>query len=309
MCISNGGIADAFFVLNSIRFATQRGKSSALPVKLPGMMYSRAEFEAAALQFGADVSQRLPTHALLHGLLRNGLAEPAFDLAKMMMAEGVVIRSATLEAVIETLVSTGAPLPRKTRGLPFSPPNPNTPLTLASDVLLLRPSMMADQRTCFALKLLFLARRHRQRRTDAMFKLFMAASLLNGELIIFSLFFGWTCRDWQTAYSLESNLGPMADDDERQSSSQVVTAKTRWEHLRRESIVPDRDAFESALSIIDTVLARDGREPTSTHDRLVALQALGNLAGLLDRRQIPSPKSRRSFAPCINVPEWKTKYG
>ncbi|KAJ7122919.1 hypothetical protein C8R44DRAFT_157662 [Mycena epipterygia] len=287
MCIKNGGIGDAFFVLNSIRYAAYRNKSSALPLKLPGMPYSRIEFEAAALQFGPDVSQRLPAHALLHGLLRNGLAEPAFDLAKVMMAEGVVIRSATMEAVIESLVSVGATRRRSNRGLPFAAPHPSIPLKLASDVLWLRPSMMADQRTRFALKLLFLARRHRQRRTDTMFKLFMAASLLNGELIIFSLLFGWTCKDWQKAYSPPSDL-ELVPDDELQSSS--PTPRYHRTHLQSETTIPDRDSMDSALAIIETILTRDGETLKPTHARLVALQALGNLASLLDRRLIPFPE-------------------
>ncbi|KAJ7895997.1 hypothetical protein B0H14DRAFT_2679953 [Mycena olivaceomarginata] len=103
VCIRNGGLADGFF---------------------------RPKFEAAALQFGPDVSQRLSAHALLHGLL-----------AKLMMAEGVALRSVTMQAVLEALVSTDAPRRRRTR---------------------------------FALQLMFLARRHRRRRTETMFKLFLA---------------------------------------------------------------------------------------------------------------------------------------
>ncbi|KAJ7265897.1 hypothetical protein B0H12DRAFT_1100035 [Mycena haematopus] len=289
LCIRNGGLADGFFVLNSIRYAAHRQKASALPFKMPGMFYSRAEFEAAALQFGPDISQRLSAHVLLHGLLRNNLAEPAFELAKLMMAEGVVLRSATMQAILEALLSTGAPRRSVTRGLPFAPPDPTIPLKRASDVLILRPSIMADQRTRFALQLLFLARRHRQRRTDTMFKLFLAASLLHGELIIFSLLFGWTCRDWQTAYSLEQNLQILPDDHELQSSDQVIVARRRLAHLRSEAIFPDKHSLESALVVINTILTRDGGELEPTHDRLVALQALGNLAGLLDRRQIPFP--------------------
>ncbi|KAJ7667558.1 hypothetical protein DFH06DRAFT_1182866, partial [Mycena polygramma] len=288
MCIRNGGIADGFFVLNSLRYSAYRHKSSALPFRMPGMAHSRTEFEAAALQFGPDVSPRLTAHALLHGLIRNNLAEPAFELAKMIMAEGVALRSATMEAIIEALVSSGAPRRRVARGLPFAGPNPTIPLKLASDVLVLRPSAMADRRTRFALQLLFLARRHRQRRTDTMFKLFMAASLLNGELIIFSLLFGWTCRDWQNAHALESTLEVIPGDDELQYSTQVIAARRRLTHLRNEAIFPDKHSLESALTVIDTILMRDG-ESKPTHDRLVALQALGNLAGLLERRQIPFP--------------------
>jgi hypothetical protein len=290
ICIGNGGIADGFFVLNSIRYAAYRKKPSALPFKTPGLLYSKADFEAAALQFGPDVSQRLPAHVLLHGLVRNGLAEPAFELAKLMMAEGVVIRSATLEKVMESLVLPSSPRRRKYPRLQFAYPHPSIPMKLASDVLFLRPSMMGDQRTRFALQLLFLARRHRQRRTDSMFKLFMAASLLNGELIIFSLLFGWTCRDWQTAYSLENNVAAIPDHDELNSSSQVIAARYRLAHLRSEAIIPDKDSLNSALEVISTILSRDGVEPKPTHARLVALQALGNFAGLLDRRQIPFPE-------------------
>ncbi|KAK7061286.1 hypothetical protein R3P38DRAFT_2828617 [Favolaschia claudopus] len=287
LCVKNGGIADGFFVLNSIRYAAHRQRNSSLPFKMPGMLYSKIEFEAAALQFGPDVSPRLSAHTLLHGLIRNKLAEPAFELAKLMMAEGLVIRSASMQAVLESLVSSDTPRRYVSRGIPFAPPSPTIPLGRAADVLHLRPSIMPDRRTRFALQLLFLARRHRQRRTDAMFKLFLAATLLHGELIIFSLLFGWTCRDWQTSYSLQANLEGLLDDEDSQSSCQVVIARKRLAHLRSEAIFPDQQSLESGLTIIDTILTRDGQQPRPTHDRLVALQALGNLAGLLDRKQIP----------------------
>ncbi|KAJ7727903.1 hypothetical protein B0H16DRAFT_1589666 [Mycena metata] len=290
MCIKNGGIADGFFVLNSIRYAAYRQKASSLPFKMPGMLYSRIEFEAAALQFGPHVSQRLSAHVLLHGLIRNNLAEPAFELAKMLMAEGLVIRGRTMEGIIEALVYTNVSHHPKNPTLRFVAPHPSIPLRRARDVLVLRPAIMADQRTRFALQLLFLARRHRQRRTDNMFKLLMAASLLNGELIIFSLLFGWACRDWQKAYSIATNLEAIPEDDELHSSSQVMAARHRLDHLRTEGIFPGRHSMESALTIIETILTRDIGTPEPTHTRLVALQALGNLAGLLDRREIPFPE-------------------
>ncbi|KAJ7638393.1 hypothetical protein FB45DRAFT_400776 [Roridomyces roridus] len=293
MCMNNGGTADAFFVLNSIRYAAHRHSSSVLPFKMPGILHSKTEFEEAALQFGPGVSQRLSAHVLLHGLLRHHQPEPAFELAKLMMAEGVSIRAATLEAVIKSLVS---PPPALWKGQ-HRPPHPDIPLTSAADAMCLRPSIMADQRTRFALKLLFLARRHRQRRTDTMFKLFMAVSLLNGELIIFSLLFGWTCRDWQTAYSLEQTLEAIPEDHQLHLSSQATAAKLRLTHLRSEAIVPDRDTLHRGLSVIASILARDGDVPEPTHARLVALQALGNIAGLLDRRQIPFP----DIAPLIRT--------
>ncbi|KAJ7067891.1 hypothetical protein C8F01DRAFT_1016781 [Mycena amicta] len=282
MCIGNGGISDGFFVFNSLRWAAHRQKNSALPFKMPGITESKSEFEAAALRFGPNVPTRLSAHTLLHGLIRHNLAQPAFELSKLMMQEGITLRSATLEAIMQILLAPKVPF----KMIPLS--RRTIPVKTASDALLLHPSRMSDPGTRFALELLFLARRHRQRRTDNMFKLFMAASLLNGELIIVSLLFGWTCRDWQTGYSLASNLaGVPEDDDELRSSTQVAAARLRLDHLRREAIYPHRYSMERALQAINDILARD-RDPTSpTQDRLVALQALANIAGLLERHQIP----------------------
>ncbi|KAF7301294.1 hypothetical protein MIND_00694400 [Mycena indigotica] len=288
MCIANGGFSDGFFVLNSIRFASYRQKVSNIPFKAPGIAESQSEFEAAALSFGPDVPTRLSAHTLLHCLVRHNIAQPAFELSKLMMQEGVNLRSATLEAIMKSLVPPPTNrtlldriIPRQMRTIPLQTP---------SDALLLHPSRMSDPRTRFALELLFLARRHRQRRTDHMFKLIMAASLLKGELIIFSLLFGWTCREWQTGYSLSSNIAALPEDDELQSSPQVASAKLRLEHLRKEAIFPDRTSLENALQIIKAILARDGDATYPTQDRLVALQSLANIAGLLERHQIPFPK-------------------
>ncbi|CAK5275849.1 unnamed protein product [Mycena citricolor] len=147
--------------------------------------------------------------------------------------------------------------------------------------------MMADQGMRFALHLMFLARRHRQRRTDNMFKLFMAATLLNGELIIFSLLFGWACRDWQTAFNLELKLDVLPEDHPLQETTKVEGLKLRLTHLQSESIFPDAEMLDKGLSVIDAILALDGELDSVSHRRLVALQALGNLAGLLERQQIP----------------------
>nr|GAT46158.1 predicted protein [Mycena chlorophos] len=283
MCVGNGGLSDGFFVLNSIRFAAYRHQNSTRPFKIPGLTESRGEFEAAALRFGPDVPTRLSAHTLLHSLVRHNLAQPAFELSKLMMQEGTKIRSRTLEAIMKTILASDATPEKLPKGIPFA--RRVIPVKTAADALLLHPSRMADARTRFALELLFLARRYRQRRTDNMFKAFMAASLLHGELVIFSLLFGWTCRDWQAGYSLASNLAVLHPDDD---SSQVAVARLRLDHLRREAIFPSKESLDMALEIINAILARDRHTPS--HDREVALQALANIAGLLERRQIPFPK-------------------
>ncbi|KAF7331794.1 hypothetical protein MKEN_00059400 [Mycena kentingensis (nom. inval.)] len=284
MCLKNGGFSDGFFVFNSLRFAAHT--HSSLPFKTPGIEHSRTEFEAAALRFSPDVPTRLSAHALLHGLLRHDLAQPAFEFSKLMMAEGIQLRSTTMEAIMKSILGPTSIRKLHPRAIPL--PRRFIPLNTASQALLLRPSLMSDDRTRLALELLFLARRHRQRRTDHMFKLFMAATLLQGELVILSLLFGWTCREWQTSYSLASDLAALAPDDELHSEPQIAAVKLRFEHLHRERLFPSAAVLEDIVHAINTVLGPDSRASQDLdQNRRVALQALANLAGLLERHQIP----------------------
>ena len=254
LSIQQGNIADALHIVNSMRFTGVKPKSS----KLPGLT-SVDHFLPVANAFSKGVSPRLPSHTLLHGLIRQGMVNEAAKLAEQMMGAGIRVRCKTLEAVYTSLAHNSTSNP------PASLP---TTFSLESrDILHLRPSMSRDPGTKFALTLLSLARKSRQRRSHNMFKTLMALCLINGEIIIGSLLFGLLLRDWQARESTP-------DSSQTAPTAQVTP-------------LPVRRRMQEICTFVDTTFAagRDGEYSEIAVKE--SLQALANLAGVLDRQEIP----------------------
>lgn len=277
--IQNGALQDAYFVVNSLRYSALRNDLRGFK-KMPGLRQSLADFEVGAIHFDSDITPRLSSHALLHGLLRIGLTTKAFKLSKLMMESGIRLRSATLEAVMRGLVSPPLRSPLKQNG-------PAVHLFSGSEVLRLRPTMVQDCGARFAIQLLFLARKSRQRRTSRMFKILVAACIFNGEIIVASLLFGLLVRDWQSRMTLAARINPPTTTPLSETTYGDRDAQGRFDHPWTESLVPTRHLMQPVLSSINKALSNDGEGGDPAPSLQAALQALANLALLLDNHQIP----------------------
>ncbi|PPQ68357.1 hypothetical protein CVT26_005921 [Gymnopilus dilepis] len=251
-----GNVADAFDIVNSVRYA-----AAAENLRSFGVLPSLDRVKALAVSFPPAVSPRLASHALLHGLIRAQMFDKASQLAEQMMTAGIIVRSRTLE----TLYSALAQMPISTSRAP-----PPTVLMLeSSDILHLKPTMASNEGTQFALRLLNLARESRQRRTHRMFKALMALCILNGEIIVGSLLFGLFLRDWQ-ARELQRTAENRPDDP-----------------MKRETPFPVRTRMREICSYVDSYLTTDRPDAHAQREFKTSLQALANLASYLDQRLIP----------------------
>jgi pentatricopeptide repeat protein len=269
-----GGVEDAYLIVNSLRYSSFPPVSSgqeSQPVK---------DFELVAIKFGRPVSSRLASHALLHGLLRVGRKKDAFTLASLMMETGIRLRSKTLSAVISGFVSKSPPARRRPITLPRAfnfIPNHSI-----SNLL----PLAQNESTRLALQLLSLAGNTHQRRTHGMFATLITICLINGEIILASLLFGFAMNEYQLRQTLAVHFKP-TPELEVQASTDLAEARSHYRHLRMEKLYPDQKSMRNILYNIDDIMARDYKSEEDQTPLRSALQALANLALLLDRRQIP----------------------
>jgi hypothetical protein len=291
LSISNGELHDAHYVVNSLRYSCLGDKPPFNGIR--GLQTSSKNVDH--INFGRPVSPRLSAHALLHGLIRLGLTARAYRVAYAMMDDGIKIRTATLEAIFHAL------LPR-----PYSSRLKDTSryrLASSSDgpqILHLQPGIVSEPSTRYAVGLLIQARRQRQRRTQDMYQALINACLLQGEIIVGSLLFVMVVKDWQLRRTLAARLNCCSEDSDVSSQSlsePVAVLRARFEHLRSEGIFPSKAAMGYILASIDATLSEDPQDESTQKEFQAALQALANLAVLLDNQQIPF----REIAPLIRT--------
>ncbi|RDB17018.1 hypothetical protein Hypma_002053 [Hypsizygus marmoreus] len=262
-----GGLEDAYLIVNSLRYSTF--KNDPFAQQSPAIQ----EFQRVAINLERPISPRLSSHVLLHGLIRLGRKKEASELATKMMKTGLRLRSKTMEAFMHTLVPKTPFLRRK----PFSPPHftPNPP-TLARMI-----PMARDEGTRFALQLFAVARQTHHRRTNGMFGTLLCICLINGEIILASLIFGFVVKDWQLRAALKNHFD--TSEPNQVNPSNLVLHR----HLKRERLAPTRQMMSKILQPIDDILSTDGHGEDYELSVTAALQALANLAALLDHSQIP----------------------
>ena len=293
LSIANNDLADAFLIVNSIRYAGLGDRRTSI-LNFSGIRDLK-RFKASAIPFDSNVSPRLSSHALLHGLIRVGLSKKAGNLAQQMIESRIQIRSKTLEAVFQAMT-----YPSPTIG------NITSPLLLKSsledsNILTLKPAMTNHQGAKFALRLLNLARQKRQKRTSNMFRTLMTLCVINGEIIIASLLFGIMVRDWQ-ARMVQSSIkldpsspGPIA-------TTQNELGVPAW--YDRQAPFPSESCLHPMLDAIDQTLSSEATDEGSQLNILAALQALANIAVLLDEKRIPFPSISpiiRSLSACPRI--------
>jgi hypothetical protein len=200
------------------------------------------------------------------------------------MTAGVPVRCRTLEAVLNCIKEYSD------RNVNSRRPHMPSKLLESSDVLTLRPSMLSDTGTKFAIDLLMAARRSKQRRSNTMFKILIALCIVNGEIIVASLLFGILIRDWQ-AREIKANMVPK---DGKRPRKHPVTPFPVYTHL------------EQICSSVTRTLASDKSDVDSQFAFNASLQALANLATILDHQMITYPNINPlliALYKCPRVPD------
>ncbi|KAL1747791.1 hypothetical protein HDZ31DRAFT_31118 [Schizophyllum fasciatum] len=278
LCIAQKAFGDAFYIFHAVKYSNDP-MFDATKQDLSAYGRDLPRYADVALQFGQAVNPRLAASALLHALLRANQPELAYRFSLKMMEAGVQFNPRSLETVIKLL----SPLPNESPARHYA----------RSMVRQYNPAVYLTMRTArfehnagadMALRLLEAARRSRHRRTDGMFTHLMKLCILNGELILVSMLFSALCADWKTARVLQAQVNDMLEPEEIEPTAHDCTQHA---HPARDAPRPHRAQLHDILAVIDATFAREKPEPGPASALNAALQALVNLAYLLDQRLIP----------------------
>ena len=276
MCGKEKQFGDALYILNSMRFSIfpSSSKPSPEPRKPAASTWipkpKRSQLLSSApssingytfIDFNQPVPTRLASHSFLHCLLKAGFPTKAAAQARLMMVDGIRIRTKTMESILASTVDQSSYPPIK----PISPPG-------KACLNGLNRYPIADPHTLIAVRLLEEARHRRQERTQRMYDVLINACLLQGEIIVASLLFLMVIKDWQLRQALKNQRANNPPSD----SSQPLTAS---------SLHPTRHIHWSLLKRIDHALTtrKDLQDPSFQN----AIQALANMAFAVDTGQFP----------------------
>lgn len=263
-CLQLHSLGDAYYILNCLRYSNFRYQKSR--IKFKGVR-AVDHFENAAIQYTCPVSSRLSSHALLHGLLRFGLSKKAYKLTRLMIQDGVNVRSRTLQAVMQALYP---PMPATFR--PARPINTEP---------VLRIGMAQDQGTRMAISLLKLAQKSWHKRTRSMYKTLLALCILNGEIILGSLVFGYMIRHWEM--HVAENAGANQPMPSPATGNSDIKRRPKQFIPRLEGLRPSATMLQPLLEGINANL----KYKCDDGSVQAASQALAIIANLLDQNGLP----------------------
>ncbi|KAL1688930.1 hypothetical protein GGG16DRAFT_104083 [Schizophyllum commune] len=138
-----------------------------------------------------------------------------------------------------------------------------------------------------ALQLLEAARRSRHRRTDGMFTHLMKLCILNGELVLVTMLFSALCADWKTARVIQAQVNDMLVPEEIDPTVEATPRDRHHARFIRADASTHRAQLHDILAAVDDTLAAEELESGPASALNAALQALVNLAYLLDNRLLP----------------------
>ncbi|KAF9498219.1 hypothetical protein BDN71DRAFT_411006 [Pleurotus eryngii] len=264
---NTGRLQDAFHILNSIRFNKVAAGKEPSPPEV-------GKFEP--IHFDRPVDPRPASHALLHGLIKQGLSQKASQMATLMIQDGMKLRGVTLDALTTALCAEASAsrgirtLPSRLRQGPLPYVHP----------LVLSPAALRNGCLSDALRLMQKAESYRQRRSSNMFERLIEACLLQGEILVGSLLFVLLVKDWERRRNVALRLAS-ARSQEHELPEDLVA-----EHvfMHSENLTPTPRLLNRIMRSVDSTLSQECIDSETIQP---ALQALANITNLLDDRRLP----------------------
>ncbi|KIM84003.1 hypothetical protein PILCRDRAFT_819030 [Piloderma croceum F 1598] len=302
-----GKIADAYYILNSLQWSPNitppHKMGLARHINVPHRPF-------IPLEFGPSVSARLVAHSLLHGLLRVGLTTKAYRLAETLMGGGMKIRPRSLDAIMHGLLAQGATPPGILESHRL---DRITKILTSAKVLSLQPRLIEDQSTRYAIRLILRARHHRQRCTSEAYHSIIRYLLQRAEILVASLLFCTLVKDYQLKHTMAARLRGQIRSVDTDGESEQSTADRKADLQSRlkgilwqKGVVDKRLAMSLVESIQKSMLQDPQQDPDEVSLRMT-LQALANIAMLLDERRIPFPEVTSIIRALYSCPKSKRR--
>ncbi|KAK0498288.1 hypothetical protein EDD18DRAFT_1157082 [Armillaria luteobubalina] len=272
-------VSGAYHIFNSVRFSSLMANSSVL--KDPEMVEKYEPFRNITIKLPRPVSPRLTAHTLLHALIRRGFFRKAYNVCDWMMSNGIPIHVKTLEAVIKGYSASSAPKAWIKEQYIMLHAALKTPAVF-------NPGSAAtkDEFIISTLQILQSARAYKQRRTDRMFRALIGSCILHGEIILASLIFVGLVHDWEVKDALAEELDSLAQESNK-GTEKLQHLLTNYQHLRHVCSKPSSLSLQTIVSSINEKLSQRPVDDASKAEFDASLQALANLAVLLDLREYP----------------------
>ncbi|KAF5336914.1 hypothetical protein D9611_002862 [Ephemerocybe angulata] len=330
LSVAQGSLPDAYLILNSIHFASTSPRTPRLLRSLTALLPQNA-LAAEPVPFSSATPVRLATHTLLHALVRHGYLPEAARLAEELVGSGVRLRKWSLDSLFAALtlpehnLSSFPSAPSKSSSLSLSSfagrrpslrPCPRT-LPIRTSILrnvdILRDDLSEEHVATpggkHAVRLLQVARKSRQRRTQAMFTMLIRLCIINGEIIAASLVFGLMMRDWNARVAdvhVEEPGALNVTEKEKEKKIQKGDVDVMWargreygrerEKGRGEMVVqhppgtlqtplPQAHILSGLVEGVEEIFR--AQDPRARPYRPGAVQALANMAAMVDERQVP----------------------
>ncbi|KAL6306823.1 hypothetical protein BKA93DRAFT_927067 [Sparassis latifolia] len=285
LCVRDGKVGDALYLIHSLHHSLYHGlwKSDSHRSKSNTHRSKASQPPLQPIDFGQPVSLRLTAHSFLHGMIRAGYHKKAAKYAEIMMANGLRIRSTTMESIVASLTTADSVLNGVTSKLSRN----RLRLPDGPEVLQLRANMIGDRCTRVAFDLLSEARAFGQHRTKRMYDRLISTLLMQGEIIVGSLLFVLLVKDWELqqakADALQASNGGMKNSAVEACHRRVLRLSPKDAPLS--TPYPALEMMRVILKQIDNTLSRDPQGPEDQSYLRAPLQALANLAILLDTGQ------------------------
>ncbi|KAK0191439.1 hypothetical protein F5146DRAFT_1048659 [Armillaria mellea] len=272
-------VSGAYHIFNSVRFSSLMANSTIL--KDPEMVEKYEPFRNIAIKLPHLVSPQLSAHTLLHALIRQGFFRKAYNVCDWMMSNGIPIHVTTLEAVIKGYSASSAPRAWIKEQYIMLQAALRTPAVFNTG-----PAATKDEFIISTLQILQSARAYKQRRTDRMFRALIGSCILHGEIILASLIFVGLVHDWEVKDTLAEELDFLSQEtnEETEKSQHLLT---NYQHLRQVCSKPRSLSLQTIVSSINEKLSPRPVDDASRAEFDASLQALANLAVLLDLREYP----------------------
>ena len=307
--MQSGNTADAYYIVNSLSYS-MHPDTQTLDETLDKIPFVRSvpRKPFIPLEFGTSVSPRLSAHALIHGLLRVGLPTKAFKLTEELMEDGIKVRPRSITAVTNALLAAS----QDSTGL-FSTQATARANKLATSAqgLSLHPRLVADQSARYAIRLILKTKKHRQRCSTEAFYSILRYCLSRGKIIVASLLICDLVKEYQLrrimTARLKGEISEIGDD-----SRCAVKDKARLQSQLRDALWEKENKFDKnvVLSLVTTLgksMAHDPKNATEEASFGFSLQALANIATLLDERRIPFPEVAPLIRTLYSCPKSRRK--
>ncbi|KAI6105349.1 hypothetical protein F5141DRAFT_1048781 [Pisolithus sp. B1] len=277
----DNALPDAEYIVHSLIYSNIPGAPETISLELPVL----GSFEFIPIRFERSIPPRLAAHCLIHHHLRYGNVLKAKTTADRFLADGIRIRSTTLEMLATALIRappTTFDVLREGGKIMWRQMD-----VIGDGDLIVNPEMIKNDGARFALVLLLKARENGQRNSDRLLERFASICLLNGEILLGAILFALIVKDfelrWQRAQVLKAKVA------QEEALHETVSQESRASVARALAGVSRIPPMRVVKSIVERCNDEISANPVGVEDgqREEAYQALAYLAGLVDTRSLP----------------------